>query len=92
MEKIVEEVQLRDTNKVTVTLSEYKGKLRLDVRHWFRENPLDQEWIATKKGINIGEDAFGEFRKALDRVFSKLTMADGLSDFSGGRKAGGERF
>ena len=82
MKPITETIDLNTTNQLRITLNEFKGKLRLDVRHYWRDGVLpDTEWRPSKKGINIGEDDFGPFRKHLDRAFSKVELEDESSEF-----------
>ena len=77
MSPITKTIELNTTNQLRITLNEFKGKLRLDIRHFWRDSALpDAEWRPSKKGINIGEDSFGPFRKSLDRAFSAVEVGE----------------
>lgn len=43
-------VSAQHYNPIFVKVSEYKGKTRLDVRHYYEK---DGEWCPTKKGVNL---------------------------------------
>jgi DNA-directed RNA polymerase subunit RPC12/RpoP len=74
---ISEMVDLNSMNCLKITISEFNGKLRLDIRHYFREGMVPgEEWKPTKKGVNISVDSINEFRKALDKIFSAVAMAE----------------
>lgn len=75
MKPVIETVDLNSLNQLRITVSEFQGKQRLDIRHFFRTDPIG-EFVATKKGINISVDSIGEFRKALDQIFSEVEMAE----------------
>lgn len=78
---IIEIVDLNSLNQLQVTLNEFQGKQRLDIRHWYREGMLsDNEWKPSKKGVNIGIGSFSEFRKALDRVFSAFMTSQEMAE------------
>jgi len=76
MDNIIETIDLNALNQLRITVNEFQGQQRLDIRHWFREGMLSENvWKPSKKGINISIDMVSEFRKALDRVFSRVEMA-----------------
>ena len=75
MKKIQETIDLNSLNQLRITVSEFQGKQRLDIRHFFRTDPTG-EFVATKKGVNVSVDLIGKFRKALDKVFSRVEMAE----------------
>lgn len=77
MKPVIETVDLNSLNQLRVTVSEFQGHMRLDVRHWYREGLLSEnEWKPTKKGVNLSIDSIGEFRKALDKAFSRFEMGE----------------
>lgn len=73
-----EVVDLSSLSQLRITVTEYKCKRRLDIRHWWRSDPLG-EWLPSKRGCSIPVDSIGEFRKALDRIFSRFELGDGVS-------------
>ena len=78
---MIEILDLNSANQLRITVSEFQGKQRLDIRHFWRQGASEDSWIATKKGINLSIDSIGEFRKALDRVFSKVAMDNESDEF-----------
>jgi hypothetical protein len=74
MEPITKTIDLNSVNQLRITVSEFQGKQRLDIRHWYREGM--SEWNPTKKGINLSIDSIGEFRKALDQVFAVVEVRE----------------
>jgi len=75
MDNIIETIDLNALNQLRITVNEFQGQQRLDIRHWFREGMLkDNEWHPSKKGINLSIDMVSEFRKCLDRTFSRLLI------------------
>jgi len=82
MKPVIEVIDLNSLNQLRITISEFQGKRRLDIRHWYREGALNEnEWKPTKKGINLSVDSIGAFRKALDKVFSTVEMSGEDGEF-----------
>ena len=88
MEPISEIVQLNTTNQLRISISEFKGFKRLDVRHYFGDGLPGCEWKPTQKGINVSIDVISDFRKALDKVFSRLVSLQDSGEFKGDEARG----
>jgi hypothetical protein len=79
---ITETINLNSLNQLRITLNEFQGKQRLDIRHWYREGAMpEDEWKPSKKGVNLSIDSIGEFRKKLDKVFSAVAMDSESGEF-----------
>lgn len=63
---LIGEIQKNSTEKIRVTISEYKGHEFIDVRVYFEDD--NGEWKPTKKGIAISPDK-------IDEVISLLKKA-----------------
>ena len=83
MEPISEIVQLNTTNQLRISVNEFKGYMRLDIRHYYGDGLPGCEWKATTKGINISIDSISEFRKALDKVFSRFVTLQESGEIQG---------
>lgn len=44
------QVPIEHYNPIFVKVSEFKGKTRLDIRHYYQK---DGEWLPTRKGVNL---------------------------------------
>jgi len=70
-------LDLNSTNRLRFQLSEFKGKRRLDIRHYWRTSALSEgEWSPSKKGINIDAAEYGQFRKCLDWLFASAELEE----------------
>ena len=62
MQKLAE-IQTTDTVKIVLSKGEYRGSERVDIRQYFLK---DDEYIATKKGINFNAEWIDDFLKMLE--------------------------
>ena len=51
MPNVVGEIQKNETEKITVSLNEYKGFKYVDIRLYFQDK--EGSWHPTKKGITV---------------------------------------
>lgn len=63
------EIQKNSTEKIRVTLSEYKGYQFIDIRVYFEAD--NGEWKPTKKGIAISPDKIDEIISLLKEAKNK---------------------
>ena len=63
---LIGEIQKNSTEKIKVTLSEYKGYEFIDVRVYYEDD--SGEWRPTKKGIAIAPDKVKELMDLLTRA------------------------
>jgi len=62
MEKLAE-IQTTDNVKIVLSKGEYRGSERVDLRQYFLK---DDEYIATKKGINFNAEWVDQFLEMLE--------------------------
>lgn len=62
MEKLAE-IQTTDNVKIILSKGEYRGSERVDLRQYFLK---DDEYIATKKGINFNAEWIDQFLEMLE--------------------------
>jgi hypothetical protein len=62
MEKLAE-IQTTDNVKIVLSKGEYRGSERVDIRQYFLK---DDEYIATKKGINFNTEWVDQFLEMLE--------------------------
>lgn len=63
------EIQRGAFEKIIVTLLEPKGKQRIDIRVYSLSDQGEPDnWLASKKGINIYVNECAEFRALVDKV------------------------
>jgi DNA excision repair protein ERCC-4 len=65
-DKVLAEMQRTRTEVIRATLGEFKGKQRIDIRIYFES--AQENWLPTKKGINIAVDAWLKFKAFLREV------------------------
>ena len=69
MSEVIGEIQKNMVEKIMVAVSEFKGKLRVDLRTHFLPDENDPDtWKPTKKGINMDLDQWEEFKALIDKV------------------------
>ena len=83
LSQCIGEIQKNALEKVVATLGEYKGKQRVDIRTYFLPDQAEPDnpdnWIPTKKGINLSLDNWVEFKelvKKIDKVIGKEDKKD----------------
>ena len=76
MTQTIGEMDKSSTEKIVVTLGEYKGKQRIDMRVYFQPDADPGNWKPTKKGINIDLDSWGEFKDLVGKVDRAITKKD----------------
>ena len=70
---IIGEIKKNRAEKVVISIGEFKGKKRIDIRTFFLGEEEDSEvWKPTKKGINISLDQWQEFKELLKKVDDSL--------------------
>ena len=62
MEKLAE-IQTTDNVKIVLSKGEYRGSERIDIRQYYLK---DDEYIATKKGINFNAEWVDQFLDMLE--------------------------
>ncbi len=63
------EIQRSAFEKIVVTLMNPKGKQRIDIRAYsFSDQREPDNWLPSKKGINLTVDEWTEFKALVDKV------------------------
>lgn len=65
--KVLDEFDVSDRTKLRLQVGEYRDQERIDIRQYIK---VDDEFIATKKGINFSSEWIDKF----------LTMVEKLRD------------
>ena len=69
MSQTIGEIQKNALEKILVTVGEYQGKQRIDIRTYYLPNQAEpDEWKPTKKGINLSPDNWHEFKELVEKV------------------------
>ena len=68
MNETIAEIEKNTLEKIVATLGEYKDKQRIDIRVYFQPDADPNNWIPTKKGINISLDSWPEFKDLVEKV------------------------
>jgi hypothetical protein len=68
---IIGEIQKTGTDKIIVTVKEFKGKTYVDVRNFFEND--DGEMIPTKKGVSLTPENLDELIHLLTEAKKKLS-------------------
>lgn len=69
------EIQKNSTNKIRVSVREYKGRQFVDVRTFF-QNEVSNEYGPTKKGIAISPDKITELIRLLSEADKRIKGRD----------------
>jgi hypothetical protein len=67
---IIGEIQKTGTDKIIVSLKEFKGKTYVDVRTFFEND--EGEMIPTKKGVSLTPDNLDQLIRLLTEAKEKL--------------------
>lgn len=65
--KIIDELSITDNIKLKLSIGEFKGSERVDLRQYFKVNG---EYIPTKKGINFDSEWIDDFLKMINKLKS----------------------
>ena len=66
--KVIGEIDKNQLEKIVATLGEYKDKQRIDIRVYFQPDADPNNWIPTKKGINVALDSWPEFKGLIEKI------------------------
>jgi hypothetical protein len=67
---IIGEIQKTGTDKIIVTVKEFKGKTYVDVRTFFEND--EGEMVPTKKGVSLTPDNLDQLIRLLTEAKEKL--------------------
>jgi hypothetical protein len=67
---LIGEIQKNTTERIRVSVSEYRGYTFLDVRVYYEDD--NGEWKPTKKGITVSKDNIESLIKLLNEGKKKL--------------------
>lgn len=70
-DKLVAEFQKNSLEQIRIMIMEWHGKLRIDIRTWFKREDSD-EWGPTKKGISISLDSYSDLQEAFSALEKEL--------------------
>ncbi len=67
---IIGEIQKTGTDKIIVTVKEFKGKTYIDVRNFFEND--EGEMVPTKKGVSLTPENLDELIRLLTEAKAKI--------------------
>jgi hypothetical protein len=67
---IIGEIQKMGTDRIIVTVKEFKGKTYIDVRNFFEND--DGEMVPTKKGVSLTPENLDELIRLLGEAKKQL--------------------
>lgn len=74
MNQTIGEIEKSALEKIVGAVGEYKGRTRIDLRVYYQ--PLahkPDEWVPTKKGINLDPETWDDFKKLVAKIDQALT-------------------
>ena len=72
MNRILGEISKNAIEKIMVTLGEYKDKQRIDIRVYFLPDADPDNWLPTKKGINLSLNQWADFKGLVEIIDAAL--------------------
>jgi len=63
--KQLAELEITDNKKLILSIGEYKGDERIDLRQYVK---VDEEYIPTKKGINFSAEWIDKFMAMIEKL------------------------
>ena len=71
------EIRKNATEKVVVSVNEFKGHQRVDLRVYFQPNVAKpDEYVPTKKGINLSAEMWKELKALIPEIDRALSAAE----------------
>ncbi|UCH85328.1 MAG: transcriptional coactivator p15/PC4 family protein [Candidatus Latescibacterota bacterium] len=74
MEHVISRIAKNQKNELRVTLSDFTGAPRLDIRQWFLRP--DGNFTPTGKGVSLATEEISEFLHILRNIYRKSTLGD----------------
>lgn len=68
--KVIAKIKKSASREVWVSLAQYKGKLRIDIREFFRVDD-ETKWTPSKKGVTITHEDIAEAVDAVESLVQK---------------------
>ena len=68
MNQTIAEFQKNPAEKIVGSLAQWQGKQRIDIRVYFKPDNNPDNWIPTKKGINLDPDTWGDFKALIGKI------------------------
>ena len=72
MNRILGEINKNAIEKIMATLGEYKDKPRIDIRVYFLPDADPDNWIPTKKAINLSLGQWADFKGLVESINTAL--------------------
>ena len=63
--KILNEFEITDNKKLVLSIGEYRGSERVDLRQYIK---VDDDYIPTKKGVNFSGEWLDKFIEMIDKL------------------------
>jgi len=63
--KILSELEVTDNKKLVLSIGEYRGSERVDLRQYIK---VDDDFLPTKRGINFNSEWLDGFIKMIDKL------------------------
>lgn len=63
--KIISELEITDNKKLVLSIGEYRGSERVDLRQYVL---VDNEYIATKRGVNFNAEWLPKFCEMVEKL------------------------
>jgi len=63
--KVIDELEISDNTKLTLSIGEYRGSERVDLRQYFK---IENDYIPTKKGINFNSEWIDKFLLMVNKL------------------------
>jgi len=74
LSRTIGEIEKSALEKIVAAIGEFKGKTRIDLRVYYQ--PVahkPDEWVPTKKGINLDPETWYDFKNLIAKVDQALT-------------------
>lgn len=76
MAQVIGEIQKNTLEVIRATIGEYKDKPRIDIRVYYQPDADPDNWIPTKKGINLSLDNWKDFKDLVERIDQAIKSKD----------------
>ena len=71
MDDIISEFEKDQSHRVLASISDFKGKKRIDIRVWYKDDS-DEELKPSKQGVNLPVERFKDLKKLMTDLENAL--------------------
>ena len=76
MTQTIAEIQKSALEVIRASIGEFKEKQRIDIRTYYQPDADPNNWVPTKKGINLSLDNWKDFKDLVEKIDQAIKSKD----------------